>query len=152
VTASNTSGGNCCDEAEDFYITVTGCTSPTTAPPATWNCVNNSCVQVNDGTGTYSTLSACQAACATTTTTTTTTTAAPSNCYALQLLWSPLTTCEGSQSVYYGDFSNFCTATLLYTDSSCTTLASSGYYTTAFGTQEYRFWDGTQFTTNCANC
>ena len=70
----------------------------------------------------------------------------------MQLLWSPLTTCEGSQSVYYGNFSNFCTATLLYTDSSCTTLASSGYYTTAFGTQEYRFWDGTQFTTNCANC
>ena len=133
VFANNTAGGNCCNEAEDFYITVTGCTGPTTTTTTT-------------------------AAPATTTTTTaapattTTTTAAPSNCYALQLLWSPLTTCEGSQSVYYGNFSNFCTATLLYTDSSCTTLASSGYYTTAFGTQEYRFWDGTQFTTNCANC
>jgi len=84
VFANNTAGGNCCTEAEDFYITVTGCTGPTTtstttttATPPTWNCVNNSCVQVNDGTGTYSTLSACQASCLTTTTTTTTTTAAP---------------------------------------------------------------------------
>ena len=84
VVANNTAGGNCCNEAEDFYITVTGCTGPTTtstttttAAPTTWNCVNNSCVQVNDGTGTYSTLSACQASCLTTTTTTTTTTAAP---------------------------------------------------------------------------
>lgn len=98
------------------------------------------------------------AAPATTTTTTaapattTTTTAAPSNCYAVQLLYSPLTTCEGQQGLYYVNFSNFCTASLLYTDSSCTTLASNGYYTTAFGTQEYRFWDGTQFTTSCANC
>ncbi len=73
-------------------------------------------------------------------------------CYALQLKWNPLGTCSGSQSVYYGNFSNFCTATQIYTDNNCTNLASSGYYTTAYGTAEYRFWDGTAFTTNCANC
>lgn len=107
-------------------------------------------------TGTTTTTTTTTTSTTTTTTaapeTTTTTTAAPSNCYAVQLLYSPLTTCEGQQGVYYVNFSNFCTASLLYTDSSCTTLASNGYYTTASGTQEYRFWDGTQFTTSCANC
>ena len=72
--------------------------------------------------------------------------------YAFQLLWSPISTCEGQQGIYYGNFSNFCTATLLYTDTSFTTLAPSGGYTTAFGTQESRFWDGTQFISNCTIC
>ena len=179
VCASSSAGPECCGDCEDFFITVTGCTTPpatwdcvdgtcverndgsgaysslsncqsncSTPPPATWDCVSGTCVERTDGSGAYSSLAACQSVC----TTTTTTTAAPSNCYALQLLWSPITTCEGQQGVYYGNFSNFCTATELYSDSSCTTFASSGYYTTAFGTQEYRFWDGTQFTTNCANC
>ena len=127
-----------CDLKAKIYVTpeTTTTTSTTTTTTTT----------AAPGTTTTTTTTAAPA------TTTTTTTAAPSNCYAAQLLWSPLTTCEGSQSVYYINFDNFCTATLLYSDSSCTTLASSGYYTTAFGTQEYRFWDGTQFTTNCANC
>lgn len=103
-------------------------------------------------TTTTTTTSTTSTTSTTTTSTTTTTTAAPSNCYATQLLFSPLTTCEGQQGVYYINFDNFCTATLLYSDSSCTTLAQNGYYTTTPGTQEYRFWDGTQFTTNCANC
>lgn len=75
----------------------------------------------------------------------------PLPCYANQLKWNPLAICSGSSSVYYTDFSNFCTATKIYTDASCTSLAPSGYYTT-FSSNEYRFWDGTGFTTFCANC
>jgi len=59
VTASD----GTCSATDTFNVTIN---EGTTIAP-TWNCVNNSCVQVNDGTGTYSTLSACQAACATTT-------------------------------------------------------------------------------------
>ena len=35
VFANNTAGGNCCTEAEDFYITVTGCVGPTTTTTTT---------------------------------------------------------------------------------------------------------------------
>ena len=59
VTASD----GTCTATDTFNVTL----NEEAATPPTWNCVNNSCVQVNDGTGTYSTLSACQAACATTT-------------------------------------------------------------------------------------
>ena len=75
----------------------------------------------------------------------------PLPCYANQLKYNPLGSCSGSTSVYYTDFSNFCTATKIYTDASCTSLASNGYYT-SFGSNEYRFWDGIGFTTFCANC
>ena len=35
VFANNTAGGNCCIEAEDLYITVTGCVGPTTTTTTT---------------------------------------------------------------------------------------------------------------------
>jgi hypothetical protein len=76
----------------------------------------------------------------------------PLPCYYLQLKWNPLAVCSGSSGSYYGDFSNFCTATKLYTDVFCTQLAPSGYYTTFGFPGEYRFWDGTGFTTFCSNC
>ncbi len=84
------------------------------------------------------------------------TVAANPTCYANNLKWNPLQVCSGSMSVYYMDFSNFCTATQLYSDSNCTNLAQSGYYTTigggSSGNGEYRFWNGTSFTTNCQSC
>lgn len=64
VFANNTAGGNCCIEAEDFYITVTGCTGPTTTTTTT-----------TAAPATTTTTTAAPA------TTTTTTTAAPQNCF-----------------------------------------------------------------------
>jgi len=64
VFANNTAGGNCCTEAEDFYITVTGCTGPTTTTTTT---------QAPATTTTTTTQAPA--------TTTTTTTAPPVNCY-----------------------------------------------------------------------
>ena len=138
VFANNTAGGNCCNEAEDFYITVTGCTGPTTT--------------------TTTTTTAAPTTTPTTTTTTTTTTAAPSNCYAHQVLYSATTTCTGSQMTVYTDNNNFCSSTKIYNSSSAcasggTSYASAGYYTypsfNTGGNQEYSQWNGTTFTQMC---
>jgi hypothetical protein len=58
---------------------------------------------------------------------------------------------SGASGGYYGDFSNFCTATQLYTDTFCTQLAPSGYYT-AFSSNEVRFWTGIAFQDSCQTC
>jgi len=73
-------------------------------------------------------------------------------CYYYQLKWNPLAVCSGSSGGYYGDFSSFCTATQLYTDTFCTQLAPSGYYTTFGFPGEYRFWTGIAFQDYCQNC
>jgi hypothetical protein len=60
---------------------------------------------------------------------TTTTTTASSNCYAVQLFYNASTTCPSENfGTRYANNSDFCTATELYSDSSCTTFAPSGYY------------------------
>lgn len=47
-----------------YSITTTGLTGCPTPPPAvSYNCVSGNCVDPGDGTGTYSTLLACQAVC-----------------------------------------------------------------------------------------
>lgn len=62
----------------------------------------------------------------------------------------PSFTCNVS-SGYYMNTTDFCTATLLYRDSACTSAAYAGYYNT--GTY-YRFWNGSSFTLSCTitNC
>jgi hypothetical protein len=72
-------------------------------------------------------------------------------CYYYQLKYNPLSSCSGTSVGYYGDFSNFCTATQLYTDSACTQQAPSGYYTT-FSSNEVRFWTGIAFQDSCQSC
>lgn len=68
VFANNTAGGNCCNEAEDFYITVTGCVGTTTTTT----------------TGTTTTTTT-QATTTTTAATTTTTTAGPTGYWNLRI-------------------------------------------------------------------
>ena len=51
---------------------------------------------------------------------------------------------------YYMDSSDFCTATVIYRQSDCTRLALAGWYSEEI-TQKHRYWNGTSFTTNCAN-
>lgn len=72
-------------------------------------------------------------------------------CYYYQLKYNPLGACSGASGGYYGDFDNFCTATQLYTDTFCTQLAPSGYYT-AFSSNEVRFWTGIAFQDSCQSC
>ena len=134
VFANNTAGGNCCTEAEDFYITVTGCVGPTTTTTTTT-----------------------QAPATTTTTTTqapatTTTTAAPSNCYGVSLGYSSSSICDqDTGGVYYLDDPDLCLATVVHTDTFCTQLAPSGYYSYASGLQS-RYWNGSSFGGGCQTC
>jgi len=84
--------------------------------------------------------------------TTTTTTAAPSNCYAVQLFYDASTTCPSEDfGTRYADNSDFCVATELYSDSSCTTFAPSGYYKD-FSSNSVRTWNGTGFIDICGSC
>jgi hypothetical protein len=52
--------GDCCGWNDGTFISSGSCP---TAPSASWNCVSGSCVDPGNGTGTYSTLAACQASC-----------------------------------------------------------------------------------------
>lgn len=139
VFANNTLGGDCCSEAEDFYITVTGCVGTTTTTTT-------------------------QAQVTTTTTTqppqTTTTTTAAQTCYAHQLLYDASTTCQGNPSVYYTDNNNWCSSTKIFMSSSaCASddpngYAPAGYYTyeVAPGSFEYSYWNGSSFSQMCTPC
>jgi len=89
VFASNTAGGNCCTEAEDFYITVTGCTGPTT-------------------TTTTTTTAAPTTQPPTTTTTTTTTTAAPTP------LGTQLVRCDNNTNNWYTPTTNISSGWIFY--------------------------------------
>jgi hypothetical protein len=85
-------------------------------------------------------------------TTTTTTTAAPSNCYGVSLGYSSTSICDqDTAGVYYLDDVDLCLATAIHTDTFCTQLAPSGYYTYANGLQS-RQWNGSSFVGGCQAC
>lgn len=86
------------------------------------------------------------------TTTTTTTTAAPSNCYGVSLSYSSSGICDqDTAGVYYLDDVDLCLATAIHTDTFCTQLAPSGYYSYASGSQS-RQWNGSSFVGGCQTC
>ena len=140
VFANNTAGGNCCNEAEEFYITVTGCVGPTTT--------------------TTTTTTAAPVTTTPPTTTTTTTNAPPQTCYAHQVQYDSSSTCQGNISVYYTDNNNWCSSTKLFVSSSACAAdnpsgyAPAGYYTyeVSVGTYEYSYWNGSSFSQMCVPC
>jgi hypothetical protein len=61
ATGSITGGNDWFQVGSDGIVIMLGtCTTP---PPVSYNCVSGNCVDPGDGTGTYSTLQACQAVC-----------------------------------------------------------------------------------------
>tara|TARA_R110000772_G_scaffold92874_3_gene189910 strand:- start:1092 stop:1964 length:873 start_codon:yes stop_codon:yes gene_type:complete len=127
---------------QNYYNDCAACQATPSPTPTTWNCSNGTCVEITDGTGTYSTLSACQAACATTPTPT------PAPGYVVFGQYSSSTLCSGSYSNIYLDNSSFSSATVAYADATFTTLHASGYFTVG---NSYRYWTGSSFTLS-GNC
>ena len=104
----------------------------------------------------YSPSSSCFETCGPTTTTTTssstTTTSTTSNCNEVLLGYNnstPSSACEAVQNSYRIDTSDFTTATNLYSNSICTTLANPGYYSNG---SVYRYWTGGSFAGGAISC
>ena len=74
------------------------------------------------------------------------------DCYGVSLGYSSSTICEqDTAGVYYLDDPDLCLATVVHTDTFCTQLAPSGYYSYASGLKS-RYWNGTAFVGSCQTC
>lgn len=100
----------------------------------------------------FTTCTDCQNYIVTTTTTTTTTTLPPCNAIQAAVTTVLLNACCGSKAItIYMNSTRFDTATVLYTNSACTTILSPGNYV-VIGNDAY-FWDGNTITSvTCPGC
>jgi hypothetical protein len=74
------------------------------------------------------------------------------DCYGVSLGYSSSTICDqDTAGVYYLDDPDLCLATVVHTDTFCTQLAPSGYYSYASGLKS-RYWNGTAFVGSCQTC
>jgi len=156
---SNNGGNNACSNSSTNYYTNTGGFGSLTSIYADSNCSSYAPIgYYSDGTNyrywNQNNMTSSQSCSAPTPVPVAPTPVAPvpapvsSACFSLFGQKSTNTVCSGSSGSFYFNSSSFFSATVAYSDSSCSSNASSGYYTIS---GQYRYWNGSSFG-SAGNC